>query len=282
MNRVTSRDGTSIVYEQVGSGPALILVGGGLDDGSENAPLARELAADFAVYNYARRGRGDSGDTVPYVLEREIDDIEALVAAAGGTAHLFGVSSGGALVLEAAAAGTAVDKLAVYEVPYNTADDWPQRWRHYVDKLEAVLTEGRRGDALELFMELAGSSEEDIESTDLALLACHGDPRAHARVRRGLPGKRPATHSPLGQDHAADLGGHWCRCAPAWSRSLGSRPRSGRGCHRRKHPARATSDLRRSVTRRRPEGARPDPRTVLQKLTSPRFGSTTEASPNTG
>lgn len=162
MNRVTSRDGTSIAYEQLGSGPALILVGGGLDDGSENAPLALELAENFAVYNYARRGRGDSGDTMPYLLEREIDDLEALLAAAGGTAHLYGVSSGGALVLEAAAAGTVSDKLAVYEVPYNMAEDWPQRWRQYVDKLEAVLAEGRRGDALELFMELAGSSEEDI------------------------------------------------------------------------------------------------------------------------
>lgn len=162
MVRVTSRDGTSISYEQMGTGPALILVGGGLDDGSENAPLARELAGSFAVYNYARRGRGDSGDTPPYVLQREIDDIEALLAAAGGTAHLYGVSTGGALVLEAAAAGIAVDKLAVYEVPYNMADDWPERWGQYVDELEAMLAEGCRGEALELFMELTGSSQEDI------------------------------------------------------------------------------------------------------------------------
>jgi pimeloyl-ACP methyl ester carboxylesterase len=105
---------------------------------------------------------GDSGDTLPYALEREIEDIEALLAQAGGTAHLYGVSNGGALVLEAAAAGTAVDKLAVYEVPYNMADDWPQRWRDYVDQLETVLAKGLRGDALELFMRLAGSSDEEI------------------------------------------------------------------------------------------------------------------------
>jgi pimeloyl-ACP methyl ester carboxylesterase len=133
----------------VGSGPAVILVGGGLDDGSENAPLAPELAEHFTVLNYARRGRGDSGDTLPYALEREIEDIEALIAEAGGTAHLYGVSSGGALALEAAAAGIAVDRLAVYEVPYNMADDWPPRWRAYVEQLGAVLTEGRRGDALD-------------------------------------------------------------------------------------------------------------------------------------
>jgi pimeloyl-ACP methyl ester carboxylesterase len=162
VNRVTSKDGTSIAYDSQGSGPAVILVGGGLDDGTENAPLVPELAEHFTVYNYARRGRGLSGDTLPYAVEREIEDIEALIVEAGGGAHLYGVSSGGALALEAAAAGIAVDKLAVYEVPYNVADDWPQRWWEYVEELQAVLAEGRRGDALALFMRLAGSSEEDI------------------------------------------------------------------------------------------------------------------------
>jgi pimeloyl-ACP methyl ester carboxylesterase len=124
MNHVLSKDGTSIAYERSGTGPAVILVAGGLDDGSENGPLAQELAEHHTVYNYARRGRGDSGDTLPYSLEREIEDIEALIAEAGGSAHLYGVSSGGALALEAGAAGIAVDKLAVYEVPYNVADGW--------------------------------------------------------------------------------------------------------------------------------------------------------------
>ena len=87
-NRVTSKDGTSIAYERQGTGPAVILVGGGLDDGSENAPLVPELAQHFTVYNYARRGRGDSGDTQPYALEREIEDIDALITEAGGSAHL--------------------------------------------------------------------------------------------------------------------------------------------------------------------------------------------------
>ena len=82
-NHVTSKDGTSIAYDRQGSGPAVILVGGGLDDGSENAPLATELAKHLTVYNYARRGRGDSGDTLPYALEPEIEDIEALIAEAG-------------------------------------------------------------------------------------------------------------------------------------------------------------------------------------------------------
>jgi pimeloyl-ACP methyl ester carboxylesterase len=162
MNRVTSKDGTSIAYDRQGDGPAVILVGGAIDDGSENAPLATELATRFTVYNYARRGRGDSGDTLPYAVEREIEDLEALIAEAGGSAHLYGVSSGGALGLEAAAAGIAVDTLAVYEVPYNLADDGPHWHRGDGEKVEALLAEGRRGDVVELFMRTVGSSEEDI------------------------------------------------------------------------------------------------------------------------
>jgi pimeloyl-ACP methyl ester carboxylesterase len=162
MDRVTSRDGTSIAYERRGDGPAVVLVGGGLDDGSENAPLVPELARWFSVYNYARRGRDDSGDTLPYALEREIEDLDALIAEAGGSAHLYGVSSGGALALEAAAAGTGADTVAVYEVPYCLAGDLLRRAQDYVERLGPLLAEGRRGDALELFMRFAGSSEEDV------------------------------------------------------------------------------------------------------------------------
>jgi pimeloyl-ACP methyl ester carboxylesterase len=164
MSRVRSRDGTSIAYERIGSGPAVILVGGGAGDRSENAPLHAELRAGFTVVNYDRRGRGLSGDTLPYAVEREIEDIEALIAEVGGSAHLYGVSSGGALALEAAAAGLAIEKVAVYEVPYNLDDDWPQRWREYVDTLGALLAEDRRGDAFALFMRVAGAPEEAIAS----------------------------------------------------------------------------------------------------------------------
>jgi pimeloyl-ACP methyl ester carboxylesterase len=160
--RVMSADGTAIAYERAGSGPAVVLVGGGATDRSENAPLATELAERFTVFNYDRRGRGQSGDTVPYAVQREIEDLEALIAEAGGSAHLYGVSSGGALVLEAAATGIAADRLAVYEVPWNVDDDWPQRWREYVDELGALLAEGRRGDAFALFMRLADAPEEAI------------------------------------------------------------------------------------------------------------------------
>lgn len=163
MRQVQSKDGTPIAYERRGNGPAVILVGGGLNDGSENARLAAQLSNHFTVYNYARRGRGRSGDTVPYALEREIEDIAALLTRAGGSAHLYGVSSGGALVLEAVAVGVAADRIAVYEVPYSVSDQAVQAWLAYVDELKDLLGEGRRGDALALFMRLAGSSEEDVQ-----------------------------------------------------------------------------------------------------------------------
>jgi pimeloyl-ACP methyl ester carboxylesterase len=162
MDQVTSKDGTAIAYDRQGSGPAVILVGGAFVDRSENAPLAAPLAERFTVYNYDRRGRGASGDTQPYAVGREIEDLEALIAEAGGLAHLYGVSSGGALVLEAAAAGVPVDRLAVYEVPYDMAEGGPQRHREYVERLEGFLATGRRGDAAELFMRLAGASDEMV------------------------------------------------------------------------------------------------------------------------
>jgi pimeloyl-ACP methyl ester carboxylesterase len=169
MSQVTSKDGTAIAYDRQGNGPAVVLVGGGLVDPAtgragrwENAPLAAELAARFTVYNHDRRGRADSGDTQPYAVERELEDLDALVAEAGGRAHLYGVSSGGALALEAAAAGLAVDRLGVYEVPYFVADDALQRWREYVEQLGSALGEGRRGDAVELFMRVAGATDEMV------------------------------------------------------------------------------------------------------------------------
>ena len=152
MDRVTSKDGTSIAYQHDGRGPAVILVGGAIDDGSDNAPLIPELAENFTVYNYARRGRGESGDTPPYTVEREIEDLQALIAEHGGSAHVFGASSGGGLALEAAAAGVAIDRLAVYEVPYAMAEDGPHWNRRDVPEVEELLADGRRGDVVELFM----------------------------------------------------------------------------------------------------------------------------------
>jgi len=162
MKHVMSKDGTPIAYERSGDGPAVILVGG-LVDRTENMPLAQELAEHFTVYIYDQRGRGDSGDTQPYDVRREIEDLGAVMALAGGSAHVYGASAGGALGLEAAAAGLAIDRLAVYEVSYGITDE-PEQWRQYISALETLIADGRRGDAFALFMRTAGSPEHDIES----------------------------------------------------------------------------------------------------------------------
>jgi pimeloyl-ACP methyl ester carboxylesterase len=168
MNKVTSKDGTTIAFDKSGEGPALILVGGAFEQrafDSETAKLASQplLAQHFTVYNYDRRGRGDSTDTLPYAVEREIEDIEALINAAGGSAFLYGISSGAALALEAAIKlDVKVKKLAMYEAPYNDDETARQAWRDYRRKLDELLAEDRRGDAVILFMMLVGMPEEAI------------------------------------------------------------------------------------------------------------------------
>src|ERR1700752_2671894 len=116
-NTVTSKDGTMIAYSQVGQGPTLILVDGALcyRQFGPSQDLAAKLASHFTVITYDRRGRGESGDTRPYAVEREVEDLDALIQAAGGSAFVVGISSGAALALEAANRGLAITKLALYE-----------------------------------------------------------------------------------------------------------------------------------------------------------------------
>jgi pimeloyl-ACP methyl ester carboxylesterase len=166
VQKVTSNDGTEIVYEKRGSGPVVILVDGALCYRAFGpmSHLAELLAPHFTVYNYDRRGRGDSGDTQPYALEREIEDIEALVKEAGGTAFLFGTSSGGALALEAALIlGDKIKKLAIYEAPYNSEEDARQVWKEYRQQLNQLLAADRQGDAAALFMKLVETPADQID-----------------------------------------------------------------------------------------------------------------------
>src|SRR5947199_7629740 len=122
MRKVRSKDGTAIAFDQSGDGPAIILVGGAMSTQSASMPLAALLAPHFTVFAYDRRGRGDSGDTAPYAVEREVEDLQALIGEAGGSAYVFGHSSGAALALEAAARGSSITKLALYEAPYIVDD----------------------------------------------------------------------------------------------------------------------------------------------------------------
>jgi pimeloyl-ACP methyl ester carboxylesterase len=162
--KVISNDGTPIAYDRSGQGPALILVGGALGNRSAAVPLASLLARHLTVFAYDRRGRGDSGDTQPFALQREIEDIEALVQEAGGSASLYGHSSGACLALEAALKlGARVERLAMYEPPYNSAGAAREEWKAYTTKLAQLLASDRRGDAVELFMRLVGVPGGQIE-----------------------------------------------------------------------------------------------------------------------
>jgi pimeloyl-ACP methyl ester carboxylesterase len=152
MDSVTSKDGTTIAFDRLGDGPPVVLVSGGSVDRSSNAPLADVLAKQFTVFNYDRRGRGPSGDTQPYAVQREVEDIDAVVRAAGGSAGLYGSSSGAALALEAAAAGLPITKLALWEPPYIVGDDWPRPVEDTASIYRKLVAEDRRGDAVEYFM----------------------------------------------------------------------------------------------------------------------------------
>ena len=148
---VTSADGTSIAYEQVGAGPPLILVVGAFNDVTKGAPLAAALADRFTVLTYDRRGRGKSGNVLPYAVEREIEDLAALVELAGGEAAVLGYSSGAVLALRAAAAGVPVTKLIMHDAPLVVDGMRPLPPATLVAELEAKVAEGRRGEAVELF-----------------------------------------------------------------------------------------------------------------------------------
>ena len=146
MRTVTSKDGTRIAFDQSGDGPAIILVVGAFNDRATGAPLAQALEPHFTVFNYDRRGRGGSGDTAPYAVEREIEDLDALIAQAGGSARVFGYSSGAILSLRAAAHGLAISQLALYEPPPTGT-----RAGQIAPQLSELIAAGRRGDAVELF-----------------------------------------------------------------------------------------------------------------------------------
>jgi len=164
MNKVHSKDGTTIAFDRLGDGPPVILVCGGSVDRSSNAPLAAILAEHFTVFNYDRRGRGDSGDTQPYTVEREIEDLAAVIGATGGSAFVYGHSSGAVLTLRAAVAGLPIDKLVAYEPPFIVDASRPPVPDDYVRHLDELVAAGRRGDAVAYFLTTGvGVPEQMVE-----------------------------------------------------------------------------------------------------------------------
>lgn len=196
MKTYRSHDGTAIACDEQGEGPALILVDGALTvhSSGSGAELAKLLAPHFTVYGFDRRGRGASGDTLPYAVDREIDDIEALIDHAGGRAFLYGHSSGGPLAMRAAIRlGSKASKIAMYEPPYNSDPGAQEPWSQYLRQLRQALAEGRRGDAVALFMSFIGTPAGQLDA-----------------MRRAPSWPAMEAVAPtLAYDHAAILGEPW-------------------------------------------------------------------------
>ena len=227
MNTLSSPDGTTIAYDTQGEGPALILVDGALTvhSSGSGSELAKLLAPHFTVYGFDRRGRGESGDTLPYAVDREIDDIEALIDRAGGSAFLYGHSSGGPLAMRTAIRlGSKVSKIAMYEPPYNNDPGAQESWSQYLRQLHrdpGRRPPGRRGGPVHAVCRHARRA--DRRHAPRAVLAGHGSRRADA-------GLRPRRHP---------------------GRALVGADRAGRACHgARPRDVRATRAFRSCPTRR--------------------------------
>ncbi|WP_188190185.1 alpha/beta fold hydrolase [Nonomuraea sp. SYSU D8015] len=157
---VRSADGTEIAYERSGSGPALVMIdpAGGYSGFDNIRGLGALLAEWFTVHTYDRRGRGRSGDTPPYAVGREIGDLAAVIAAAGGSALVYGFSSGALLALHAAAAGLPIEKLALFEPPVRAENEPPDT--AFAAEIAALVSSGRRADAVDRFLTAVGVPPE--------------------------------------------------------------------------------------------------------------------------
>jgi pimeloyl-ACP methyl ester carboxylesterase len=154
MTEVLSRDGTTIAFDRIGSGDPIVLVDGALCDRSSgpNAALAQVLSEHFTVFTYDRRGRGESSDTGPYHVDREIEDLDAVIGAAGGSAYVYGISSGGALALEAATRGSAIERLVLFELPFVVDHTRKPIPASFAADLVELVASGRRGAAVTHFL----------------------------------------------------------------------------------------------------------------------------------
>ncbi|MDQ6423545.1 alpha/beta hydrolase [Paenibacillus sp. LHD-117] len=154
MQTVISKDGTKIAYDKTGQGPALILVAGAFSYRKfpGQVQLAKLLSTQYTVYNYDRRGRGDSGDAPAYEVEREIEDLQAMIEEAGGTAYVYGLSSGAVLALQAAASGVAMKKLVLHEPPFVVDDAGYVPPGDFLRHVSGLVAANRRADAVKYFM----------------------------------------------------------------------------------------------------------------------------------
>jgi pimeloyl-ACP methyl ester carboxylesterase len=165
LSTITSRDGTRIAFERSGAGPALVIVDGAMCSmafGPSEATAAG-LSGGFTVYRYDRRGRGDSTDTKPFAVAREIEDLTAVIAEAGGSAIVYGISSGAGLALEAAASGAPINKLVLFEPPYTAEGGDLAQQQAETRRMDDLLRDGRHGEAVELFFSWVGIPDEAVD-----------------------------------------------------------------------------------------------------------------------
>jgi pimeloyl-ACP methyl ester carboxylesterase len=163
MLSVLAKDGTKIAYQEVGQGPVVIVVLGALNSRKSGAKLAKLLASHFTVISYDRRGRGNSTDTAPYAPEREVEDLAALIDAAGGSVYLYGHSSGAAIVLQAAIRlRKQIKKLAIYEASYVLGGDDSKAAKDYDKQLKKLLAAGDNGEAVATFIRHVGVSDKQL------------------------------------------------------------------------------------------------------------------------
>jgi pimeloyl-ACP methyl ester carboxylesterase len=158
---VTSSDGTRIAFDRLGQGQPVVVVGGMFNDRQTTHELAQRLSRRFTVINYDRRGRGESGDTAPYAVEREVEDLGALIAEAGGTVSVYGHSSGAGLALNAAAGGVPITRLVLHEPPFGGDDEESRRAaRELAESVRVAIAEDRRADAITAFLTASGIPPE--------------------------------------------------------------------------------------------------------------------------
>ena len=164
-SKVTSKDGTIITYDKAGHGDVVILVLGALNSRKSGSRLAKILSAHFTVVNYDRRGRGDSTDTKPYSPGREFEDMKALIDVIGEPVYIYGHSSGAAIALQAGSKLSGqVKKIAIYEAPYSLHDEEYKTASEYYAQLKKLLREGRKADAVTLFIRSVGVSDKQIQA----------------------------------------------------------------------------------------------------------------------
>ncbi len=260
MKKVISKDGTAIAFDRSGEGPPIILVVGAFNDRSTGAPLAKLLEAHFTVFTYDRRGRGESGDTAPYAVDREVEDLEALIVEAGGSASVFGYSSGATLSLKAAARGLAITKLALYEPPLIVDDRRPRPPEDLAAQLTELVSSGRRGDAVELFQTKGVGIPVEVvaQLRQCAVPAGARGHGAHPRLRNDHPGRHVGTDRTGGLHHGTHARDkRWRQPGVSAQRgaSAGGRP-----------PQCAAPPPFRSDSRHRPGGPRSRVGGVLRRL----------------